>query len=31
VIARLRFLRGSGEGYSDVILKLIKSEGACAR
>ena len=27
VIARLRSLRGPGESYSDVILRLVESEG----
>jgi hypothetical protein len=31
VIDRLRPLRGPGDSYSDVILRLVESEGACAR
>ncbi len=28
VIDRLRFLRGTGESFSDVILALVESEGS---
>jgi hypothetical protein len=31
VVDRLRAIRGPGESYSDVILKLVKQEGVCAR
>ena len=30
VVARLRAMRGPDESYSDVILRLLKTEGACA-
>jgi predicted CopG family antitoxin len=31
MVDRLRSLRGARESYSDVILRLVESEGACAR
>ena len=31
VVERLRSLRGAGDSYSDVILRLVAMEGACAR
>jgi hypothetical protein len=31
VVDRLRAMRGPGESYSDVILRLAESEGPCAR
>jgi hypothetical protein len=30
VLARLRAMRGPGESYSDVILRLVGIKGACA-
>jgi hypothetical protein len=30
VVARLKAMRGPGESYSEVILRLLKTEGACA-
>ena len=30
VVARLRALRGPGESYNDVILRVVGMEGACA-
>jgi hypothetical protein len=30
VVDRLRFLRGPGESFSDVIVRLVGMEGACA-
>ena len=29
LIDRLTFLRGAGESFSDVILRLIETEGSC--
>jgi predicted CopG family antitoxin len=29
MIDRLRSLRGPGESFSDVILRLVETEGAC--
>ena len=29
VVDRLRFLRGPGESFSDVILRLVETEGGC--
>jgi hypothetical protein len=31
VVARLRAMRGHGESYSDVILRLVEETSACAR
>jgi hypothetical protein len=31
VVNRLRAMRGPGESYSEVILRLVESEGACAQ
>jgi hypothetical protein len=31
VVDRLRAMRGQGESYSDVILRITGTEGACAR
>ena len=31
VVARLRAMRGPGESYSDVILRLVEETSACAR
>ena len=31
MVDRLRAMRGSGESYSDVILRLIEDRGRCAR
>jgi hypothetical protein len=28
-VDRLRFLRGAGESFSDVILRLVETEGGC--
>ncbi len=31
IVDRLRAMRGPGESYSDAILRLVDTEGACAR
>ena len=31
VVSRLRAMRGHGESYSDVILRLVEETSACAR
>ena len=31
VVNRLRAMRAPGESYSDAILRLVESDGACAR
>jgi predicted CopG family antitoxin len=31
VVDRLRAMRGHGESYSDVILRLVEETSACAR